>query len=224
MLVLVVAGLVPAAARAHAIITPSASRPADLQQYTLYVPNERDVATVSVSMKVPAGINFFLVETAPGWKTRIHKSQGRVDLVSFTGGSIPVDSFGTFRFIVRNPVHSGLIEWKVLQSYVGGEVVRWIGPPSSDTPAARTSITESAVPQDVIDVVSGRTTSSTTNVPAGSSTTVAEDPDGSAGSSDDSQGLWHILTALAVGLSLVAVGLLLRGQRRGRRESQGVSS
>ena len=55
----------PASAAAHAVVQPSASRPADLQRYTLTVPNERGVPTISVKLQVPDGIDFFLVENHP---------------------------------------------------------------------------------------------------------------------------------------------------------------
>ena len=151
-----VALIASAVASAHAIVLPAASRPADLQRYTLTVPNERDVPTISVALQVPAGISFFLVETAPGWTVSIHKTDGHVAVVRWTGGAIPVDGFATFRVLARNPIAAVPISWKVLQGYAGGEIVRWIGSPDSDTPAPVTEITEQAVPTDVIDVQGGK--------------------------------------------------------------------
>ena len=96
----------PAAAQAHALVKPSASRPADSQLYTLTVPNERDVPTVEVALKIPAGIDSVVVESTPGWKTQIERTNDRVDVVRFTGSLAP-DFFATFRFIARNPVEEG---------------------------------------------------------------------------------------------------------------------
>jgi uncharacterized protein YcnI len=147
---------VPAAAGAHAVITPGASRPAELQRYTLVVPTEREVPTKSVAVKVPSGIDFLLVEVTPGWKAKLQKRGGKPDVVRFTGGSIPPDGFATFHLIARNPVEQGTLLWKVNQTYADGQSVLWAGPPSSDTAGPRTSITERAVPTDVVDVESGR--------------------------------------------------------------------
>jgi uncharacterized protein YcnI len=120
------------------------------------VPNERGVPTNEIRMEVPTGIDFFLVEAKLGWKVNVERKNGRVVAVDFTGGAIAPDYYDTFRFIAKNPVKSGTIAWKVVQSYVGGEVVSWTGHPGSDTPAARTTINETAVPVDTVDVNSGK--------------------------------------------------------------------
>ena len=161
----------PAAAQAHALVKPSASRPADSQLYTLTVPNERDVPTVEVALKIPAGIDSVVVESTPGWKTQIERTNDRVDVVRFTGSLAP-DFFVTFRFIARNPVEEGTLVWAVTQRYAGGEVVGWTGPPDSDTPAPRTCVSESAPATDVLDVTSG----STGEVPAAETTTTETEP------------------------------------------------
>ena len=145
-----------ASAAAHAVVQPSASRPADLQRYTLTIPNERDAPTVAVRMEVPDGIDYLLVEKKPGWTTRLEKRAGRTAAVVFEGGSIQPGFYDTFRFIARNPPDEETIAWNVRQKYGGGEVVDWNGPPGSDTPATRTVISESATPVDTVDVASGK--------------------------------------------------------------------
>ncbi len=149
------AAVVATAAAGHPVLRPGESRPAELQQYTLTVPTEREVPTSEIVLKVPTGITFFLVEEVPGWERRIVKRNGLVDEVHWTGGEIPPDSYAVFHFIARNPVQEGDLVWRVLQQYAGGEVVRWIGESGTETPAARTVISETAVPIDVLDVVSG---------------------------------------------------------------------
>jgi hypothetical protein len=101
----------------------------------------------------------------------------------------------------EEPVREGTIAWDVEQSYRGGEVVKWTGPPGSDTPASRTEITESAVPVDTLDVVSGTTAAAP---PLGSA---------SAGTSEGHDKLALVLSLVAIGLALVAVLFsLLRGR------------
>jgi uncharacterized protein YcnI len=171
-----------------------------LQRYTLTVPNERSVPTISVRMEVPEGIDFFLVERKPGWKTQIEKRNGRIVAVRFDGGMIPPDTYETFAFIAKNPVREGTIVWDVEQSYRGGEIVSWNGPPGSDTPAARTEISESAVPVDLVDVESGR--SGTASSSTGSS---------ASGGGDDRLAL--ILSCVAIGIALLGLAIsLLRGR------------
>jgi uncharacterized protein YcnI len=167
---LVVIAWAPASAGAHAIVQPSASRPADLQRYTLTVPNERNAPTNYVRLEVPDGIDFFLVESKPGWRTTVDKRNGRVVAVVFDGGLIRPDYYETFRFIAKNPVVEGTIAWNVQQRYRNGEVVDWTGPPGSDTPASRTRIAESAIPVDTVDVQNGSQTSPTVTANASGAT------------------------------------------------------
>ena len=124
---------------------PSASRPAEQQVYTLTVPSERSSDVVSVSLQVPPEVESLIVRKAPGWNVRIQKEGDRVAVVRWTGNRIPPNQFDSFQFIARNPVKEGMLEWKVIQQYTNA-TDRWIGPPDSETPAARTTITESATP------------------------------------------------------------------------------
>ena len=179
---------------------PSASRPAELQRYTLTVPNERNVPTIAVRLAVPDGIDFFLVEKKPGWKAHIQRRNGRVVGVLFDGGTISPNFYDSFRFIAKNPVREGTIAWDVEQSYAGGEVVNWTGPPGSDTPAARTTITEAVVPIDVVDVANGRSGAAPVTVAGAKSR-----------SGDTVPAL--VLSVIAIGLALVALGIpLLKGR------------
>jgi uncharacterized protein YcnI len=179
---------------------PTASRPADLQRYTLTVPNERNVPTISVRLAVPDGINFVLVENKLGWKAHVEKQNGRIVAISFDGGSISPDFFDSFRFIAKNPVREGPIAWDVRQEYKGGEIVDWTGPPNSDTPASRTEISESAPVVDAIDVESGRTAAATAT------------PSGPSAGTGHSR-LSLILSLVAIGLAVIGLSVaLLRGR------------
>jgi uncharacterized protein YcnI len=196
-------------ASAHSIVLPSASRPAEFQQYTVTVPTERDVPTVEIDLKIPEGIGFLIVEEAPGWKTQVIRRNDRIDEIRWSGSEIPPDYYASFRFIARNPVAQGEIAWKIVQRYKGGEAVRWIGGPDSDEPAARTTITESAVPVDVIDTVSGRATPTTA--------TGAGDTAEPAGSGRD--GLTLAIAAGAAGAGVLALAFALLAWRGTRRRA-----
>jgi uncharacterized protein YcnI len=140
-----------APAGAHVTLQPAASRPAELQRYTLYVPNERKVATSGVRVRVPQGVDFALVEPTPGWTAKVVRSGDRISELRWTGGRVGVDQYAELHFIARNPVRAGATAWPALQSYADGKVVRWIGSPDSDEPAPRVSVRESA---PVVDAVS----------------------------------------------------------------------
>jgi uncharacterized protein YcnI len=215
VLAVLVAGLLAAVvvpfAGAHAVVLPAASRPADFQQYTLTVPTERDDAsTVEIDLKVPAGIGFLLAQNAPGWETKVIRRNERIDEIRWIGGEIAPDHYATFRMIARNPVQEGVLVWRVLQKYDSGEVVRWIGPPDSDEPAARTTISEQAVPVDTLDVQSGKTTSPTAAAPADS---------GGGGGRD---GLTLAIAIVAAVLAAIGLGFAVAAWHRGRTRSAAV--
>lgn len=186
-------------ARAHATVQPSASRPADLQVYTVRVPNERDVASDSVSLQVPAQVDFVLVEDKPGWRVKLDRRGGRVAVIRWTGGSILPDFYETLHFIARNPVREGTLMWKVIQGYEDGDDVSWIGPPESDAPASRTRISESAPATDVVSTHGEQTA---TPAGAGGGSTAA-----AAGDNDDGRDGLTLALAIAA-LVLAALSLL----------------
>jgi len=148
-----VAALAAAPAGAHVVVLPGEGRPADPQIYRVVVPTERDAPTVDVRLRMPAGIDFALVESPPeGWTARVVRQGDRITELRWSGGEIPPDGFAEFRFLARNPVQAGEIAWPVVQRYRNGDVQRWIGAPGSESPASRTRIAEDARSQDVVSV------------------------------------------------------------------------
>lgn len=143
--------LVAPGAAAHVTVQPVASRPAELQRYRVIVPNEESTrSTTGVDLRLPPGITFALVEAAPGWKVKVVRRDDEVSELRWSGGRVPPNGYAELHFIARNPVRVGPLAWKALQRYSGGEVVRWIGSADSDTPAPVTTLSEDAVPVDVV--------------------------------------------------------------------------
>ena len=187
---------------------PSASRPAEQQVYTLTVPSERSSDVVSVSLQVPAEVESLIVREAPGWNVRLQKEGDRVAVVRWSGNRIPPGQYDSFQFIARNPVQQGTLEWKVIQQYTNA-TDRWIGPPDSENPAARTTITESATPVDAINTESGTTPTEGGGAP-GNTTAAAT----TGGGDEDSDALPLILSIAALVAGLAALTLTLVGRRR----------
>jgi len=205
----VAAGLVCAlapSAYGHAVVQPSASRPAEQQVYTLTVPSERSSDVVSVSMQVPAEVESLIVREAPGWNVRLQPDGDRVAVVRWSGNRIPPGQYDSFQFIARNPVRQGTLDWKVIQRYTDA-TDRWIGPPDSESPAARTTISESATPVDAINTESGEPTAETgTAAPAQQAA--------GGGGDEDSDTLPLVLSIAALVAGLGALALTLIGRRR----------
>ncbi len=190
-------------AAAHVTVQPTASRPADLQRYRVIVPNEQESAsTTGVQLKLPPGITFALVEAAPGWKTKLVHSASAISEIRWSAGRVPPDGYTELHFIARNPVKVGSITWKALQDYSDGSVVRWIGSASSDHPAPVTTLSEDAVPVDVVS------THGESVAPAsGGTSPAAPAKEGAAAKDSGRDGLTLALAIAGLALGAAALGL-----------------
>jgi uncharacterized protein YcnI len=191
-----------APASAHVTLQPAASRPAELQRYTVYVPTERKAATTGVRVRVPAGVDFALVEPVPGWTATVVRQGDRIAELRWSGGRVAPDQYAELHFIARNPVRAGTVTWPALQTYADGKVARWIGSPDSDEPAPRVGVSESA---PVVDAVSthGQAQPKAAAAPApaaAAKTTVVEKQSGRALS----------IAALVVAIAALGVAVLRR--------------
>lgn len=196
-------------AAAHVTVQPAASRPADLQRYRVIVPNESDARTTGVDLRLPAGITFALVEQVEGWRTQIVKQGSAITELRWRGGRVPPGGYAELRFIARNPVRTGPVAWKALQRYDDGAVVRWIGSPASEAPAAITTLSEDAVP---VDVVSTHGEGAPTAAPAAAASSRAAAADTDSGR----EGVTLAIAIAALLLGGAALALQLVRDRRRR--------
>ena len=138
----------PAAASAHIQVNPKVVAPNDAVKFTVLVPGERSDQTVKVDLKLPSGLLPFSYEDTPGWTRQLVKaSNGGVDRIVWSG-RLPRDGFAEFSFLAGTPEQPGELQFKALQTYSGGTVVRWIGAPSSDNPAPVVKVEKGAAAQN----------------------------------------------------------------------------
>ena len=152
---------VPAAASAHVTLNPRSASPGSFQRFDVRVPNERDdKGTVKVVVLMPRGVFSLSYKKVAGWKARIKRKKlpqpvdlgefkvdERITRVTWTGnprrgGVIRPDQFEEFPISIRVPdgtVGTALV-FRALQTYQGGEVVRWTGPPDAELPAPRVTL------------------------------------------------------------------------------------
>ncbi len=171
------------------------------------VPNERPkAATTKVDVQFPSGFLFISYAALPGWKTKVvyrklatpvkvfgETITQEVDHVVFSGGRLAPGQFIEYPLSVAMPgVPAGtVLTFKAVQTYSNGEVVRWIGAPSADTPAPQVLVT-------------------------GKNAAIADYPGGvSAAKSGHSSGL-EAAFAMVLGLSALGFGgvALVRRRRR----------
>ncbi len=207
---LVAAGAFPAAAQAHIQVTPSTVAPGDAAQFTVLVPGERDSETVKVELQMPSGLLPFSYEDPAGWKRELVKaSNGSVERVVWTGRA-PSDGFTEFAFLAGTPDTPGELQFKALQTYADGTVVRWIGAPDSENPAAVVKVDAGAPQQNAGgegagDAAPAATATATAVDPIATEVTLTGKDDG--GSSDT---LAIILGAAGLVLGLIALIVALR--------------
>jgi uncharacterized protein YcnI len=132
---------IPAAASAHAVVSPVVVEAKQLQFFTLSVPTEKeDATTTTIELTPPSGFNIDSFQPSPGWKRDVQSTgsgeEATVTKVTWSGGKVPTEEDAVFGF---NASTSGAKTYvfNVRQTYSDGEVVDWSGPESSDTPAPR---------------------------------------------------------------------------------------
>jgi uncharacterized protein YcnI len=216
----VIVGALAAPAGAHvAIDPPAAPKGSEAVTLAFNVPNEKDNArTTKVEIVMPEGspLTFVSAEPVAGWKVALQKTKlakpvksdtgditDAVSRVTWSGGSIGAGEFQQFVLRVGPlPGTAGSLEFKALQTYSDGEVVRWIeatppGGPEPANPAPTLQLT--ATP-----ATNGGATQTAVTTPRDS----------------DSNGL--AIAALAVGVValLVGAGAFLRGRRPAPPQAQ----
>jgi uncharacterized protein YcnI len=131
--------VLPAAAFAHAHVSPSVVAKGHSEVFTLAVPTEKDGATTtSIELTPPAGFNIDSFVPSPGWKRTVQQSGSGEDAaitkVTWTGGSVPTGEDSAFSFLASASA-AKTYSFGVRQTYSDGTVVDWSGPESSDTPS-----------------------------------------------------------------------------------------
>jgi uncharacterized protein len=207
----------PVAAQAHVTLQPNTAKAGAYTRLDVRVPNERDDASTNkVEVQFPDGFASASYEPVAGWDVKVTKKKlatpvqtddgeitEGVDTITWTAKSeadaIPPGAFEDFGLSVQIPGKAGdKLTFKALQTYTGGEVVRWIGAEDSDNPAPIVSVGDGdAAP------------AAATPAPTQAAATPA------ASTSDDDGGNGLAIVALIVGvLGLLVGGAGLAAARR----------
>lgn len=150
---LVAALAVASVASAHVRLDPAKVPAGSFSRFAIRVPTEDPTAsTVKVSVQLPPGLAFVNFQPKPGWKRTVTTERlktpmklfgetitERITSVTWTsaGAKIRPGEFDEFGMTAAMPAKAGLqLSFPAVQTYSNGTVVRWIGPASSDHPAA----------------------------------------------------------------------------------------
>ncbi|MGH2825427.1 MAG: YcnI family protein [Actinomycetota bacterium] len=154
--------VVAAPAFAHVTVQPNEAGVGSFSRFVVRVPNEQpDAATTKVEVQFPETVTNVSFQPKDGWDRTVkmktldepievfgEEVTEAVDTVTWTGGSIEPGEFDEFGFSIRTPDDAGELEFPALQTYEGGEVVRWIGPADSDEPAAMVDVIDTGFAED----------------------------------------------------------------------------
>jgi uncharacterized protein len=202
----------PAAATAHVTLQPSEAPAGGFARLDVRVPSEDDTKrTVKVEVQMPPGFSDASYEPVPGWTvTEARKKLAKpikaddgdlltdeLSTITFTaapGKGLKPGEFQDFGLSLALPDKPAgtKLTFKALQTYGGGEVVRWIGPEGSDRPAP------------VVTLVAAASHAAAAAAPVAAAT------------NDDDDGNGLAIVALVAGvLGLVAGAVALATARRG---------
>jgi uncharacterized protein YcnI len=110
----------------HSDLDPRQSIPNKWETYTLNVPTETEVSTVQVHLLVPREFEIEMLEHSPVWQiTKTRDERGYIREVTWSGSSIPPQTFAEFKLLVRNPATPGTYIWKIEQHYQDSTAATW---------------------------------------------------------------------------------------------------
>lgn len=204
--------VLPATAGAHVTLKPDQVAAESFVRLDVRVPNETDdAATDKVEVQMPDGFIFASYEPVPGWRTDVKmektaepiESHGesydeQVKTITWTAtdasAAIQPGQFRDFGLSVGVPMDAepgDALTFPAIQTYDDGTVVRWIGDPDAEEPAAVVTVTEPAAGHHA-----------------------AEESDDSGSEADDDGGAPTWLAILGVALGAIGIGVGAAAMRR----------
>lgn len=128
------------AAAAHVTVWPKLSQAGAHEKYEVRVPNEKQVDTLSVELRIPKGVRIRSFEQKPGWTAEaLRDSSGAIVGVRWSG-RLPANQFTEFGLLAVNPSSGADLVWPAVQSFADGTRVEWTGAKGSKTPAPHVTI------------------------------------------------------------------------------------
>ncbi len=124
-------GFLPLLAFAHVVVKPAEAKPAAFQTFTMGVPSEKPLSTISLRLVLPSGLKHVTPNVKPGWTiTVIKDATGNPTEIRWRGGRIPKEQRDEFLFSAQVPASSTTLLWKAYQTYSDGSTVSWDADPS----------------------------------------------------------------------------------------------
>ena len=123
---------------AHVVVTPRESAAGAEQLYTVRVPTEGTVSSMSVELEIPAGMHVMQIASGDGYTFDVKKDGDRIVSITWKKEIKPKE-FALFTFTAHNP-QPGALQWKAHQIFADGSMRHWIGERGTKEPASVTTI------------------------------------------------------------------------------------
>ena len=123
---------------AHVVVTPRESAAGAEQLYTVRVPTEGTVSSMSLELDIPEGLHVMQVTPGDGFTFDVKKDGNRIVSITWKREIKPKE-FALFTFTAHNP-QSGSLQWKAHQTFADGSMIHWIGERGTKQPASVTTI------------------------------------------------------------------------------------
>jgi periplasmic copper chaperone A len=209
------------AAGAHVSINPGEWEAGGFARFDVRVPNERDDAgTTRVVLQFPESVVSASFQDVPGWERTVEmvpleepiEEEGeepiteRIGRVTWSGGTVEPGEFVEFGVSFQVPETPGEdLLFPTVQTYSGGEAVRWISPdPEAEEPAPRVTVLP---PEEEGGAETQSAESATTTEETEASDAAAPASDGDDGGRAN-LALGFGIAGLLVGLAALAVAFL----------------
>jgi uncharacterized protein YcnI len=122
--------LTPAVASAHVKILPYQAGTGEDLVFSVSVPNEGTTATTKLKLLVPDGVKYVSPVARSDWKITTNKAtNGDVKSITWSNGKLPPHRSADFEFRAATPKQATQLDWKAIQTYDDGTVVKWNQPP-----------------------------------------------------------------------------------------------
>lgn len=119
---------------AHVVVRPAEVVTAGYQTFTVSVPNEKDIATVSIKVVIPESLQNITPTQKNGWQISKENDRtgenAKTTSITWEGGSITEGTRDEFTFSAKTPEKATTLQWKAYQTYSDGTVVSWDQEPS----------------------------------------------------------------------------------------------
>ncbi|CAB4953862.1 unannotated protein [freshwater metagenome] len=222
---LALAAAVPASA--HITVKPDEAAAGSYAVVDVRVPNEKDDrGTLKVELQMPPGVSYAAYQPVPNWRVAVTRRRpakpfsvegtpvtSEIDTITWTGvgrrGVVAPGQFVQFPVSLRIPdgAEGSKVQFKALQTYEGGEVVRWIGAADAELPAPTVTLDEAE------EEHGGHGAAAAGSTEAAAATPVAAAADDDA-DDDGGDALPIVLGAAGLVAGLAGLGLALAGRRR----------